>query len=227
MALEREFKVSRPTILKWIKQRGITEHWYKAKYIDKDLVLKMYSDGISVLKIANELNVGRRPIENILKQNSIKKRNNSEALIGRYGGNKNPNYKGGCARHILGEIPKFNRVQNVWSQMILSLDNFECKMCGETRGMLNAHHIIPVRKIYRENLNFSLLVALDNGITLCRKCHLSIHMREEQVAEQFQNLVKNRVNSVNTLVQDHLQGLLNSALGKYRAKRTPKRNTKV
>lgn len=208
MALEQEFKVSRETIRKWLKQAGLNEHWYKAKYVDKDIVIKMYQNGLSVLKIAKELQLGRRPIESILMQNNILKRDNSTALIRIYGGKKNPNYKGGNARDLLKKvIPKLNQVISVWTKIILSLDNFKCQICKQDYDLLDAHHIIPIRKIYRDNLDLKLLVDINNGISLCRPCHLSFHMHEEKFEQQFKKLIKNRVNSVETL-QTYLFSLL-------------------
>jgi 5-methylcytosine-specific restriction endonuclease McrA len=209
MQLQKEFGVSKPTILKWIKAAGIQEHYFKAKYLDKDIVLKLYDQGWSVLKIAEELNIGRRPLESILKQNNIFKRDNSQALLqGRYG--KDGNLTKGRPRELLQkEFPGLEHALQMWKAAILTLDNFTCQLCGKTSESLEAHHIIPLYKIYRENLKRFLLVDLKNGVAVCNKpCHKNIAMNEQKFEQQFKELVNNRVNSVDISVQKKLKSLL-------------------
>lgn len=55
-----------------------------------------------------------------------------------------------------------------WSAAIKKLDNYMCKLC-DSRENLNAHHIMP-KSEYPE-----LSLDLDNGITLCVKCHETTH----------------------------------------------------
>lgn len=53
-----------------------------------------------------------------------------------------------------------------WRFDVYSRDRFACVMCGDDRGSnLNAHHIYPFAKYPELRLN------LDNGITLCERCH--------------------------------------------------------
>ena len=58
-----------------------------------------------------------------------------------------------------------------WSNTIKKLDNRMCKLCDSTEG-INAHHIMP--KSDFPELSFDL----DNGITLCKKCHLKTHWND-------------------------------------------------
>ena len=57
-----------------------------------------------------------------------------------------------------------------WRKCIYERDDYTCQECGDKNGnghtvKLNAHHIKPFA-MFPE-----LIYALDNGITLCEKCH--------------------------------------------------------
>jgi hypothetical protein len=60
------------------------------------------------------------------------------------------------------EFPKFIR------DKILERDNYKCQICGETHR-LQAHHIYP------GSTHPMLSNDVDNGITLCKKCHKKVH----------------------------------------------------
>lgn len=56
----------------------------------------------------------------------------------------------------------------LWAKTIKILDNYMCKNCDSTDN-LHAHHIQP-KALYPE-----LSLDLDNGVTLCKKCHSELH----------------------------------------------------
>ena len=81
-------------------------------------------------------------------------------------GNIHPLYKNGSGKVIPG-IAK-------WSKKVRTRDNYTCQICGITSNELDlynihAHHIKD-RKFYPE-----LMFDVDNGVTLCRECHLKAH----------------------------------------------------
>lgn len=54
----------------------------------------------------------------------------------------------------------------LWAKSVKERDNFICKECGKIGGKIQAHHIKPF------SLFPELRFAIDNGITLCRDCHM-------------------------------------------------------
>jgi 5-methylcytosine-specific restriction endonuclease McrA len=71
----------------------------------------------------------------------------------------------------------------MWVDSIFERDNFTCKNCNIRGGDMNAHHIKEFSKIIKDNNiktigeaeNCEELWDLDNGVTLCLKCHRQEH----------------------------------------------------
>lgn len=70
-----------------------------------------------------------------------------------------------------------------WRSDVFTRDSFTCQCCGIRGGQLHAHHIKKFSLILRENKIKSLSEAiqcvelwnLNNGTTLCSKCHSMAH----------------------------------------------------
>ncbi len=79
-------------------------------------------------------------------------------------GDKNPNWKGGTygtERHrIMGTVEYKN-----WRKAVFERDAYTCQNCHRKGGRLQADHILPYCKFPKEIFN------VDNGKTLCFKCH--------------------------------------------------------
>ena len=59
-----------------------------------------------------------------------------------------------------------------WRRKVYEKDNYTCKCCGDKKGgNLNAHHIYGYME-YKE-----LRTDINNGITLCEKCHKDYHKK--------------------------------------------------
>ena len=78
-------------------------------------------------------------------------------------GNKNPNWKGGIANklNVLRHTPEYSE----WRMSVYRRDWFECQICGDTSGKINANHI--KRFVDYPELRYKT----SNGITLCVDCH--------------------------------------------------------
>lgn len=83
-------------------------------------------------------------------------------------GEKNHTWKGGKPHS------RFNLKYTDWRTAVFEKNNYGCKFCGDRsskdgRIELNAHHI----KYYNDypELRFDV----NNGITLCKSCHNSLH----------------------------------------------------
>lgn len=82
------------------------------------------------------------------------------------------NWKGG----ITNEIHRIREssLYKQWRKDVFIRDEYTCQHCGKIGGKLNAHHIKPF-SIYPD-LRFDI----DNGITLCEKCHKELHKTERE-----------------------------------------------
>ena len=56
-----------------------------------------------------------------------------------------------------------------WRRSVLNRDNWECVKCGEKPKKFIAHHILSWRDYPGERY------AVDNGLTMCAKCHGSVY----------------------------------------------------
>jgi hypothetical protein len=91
------------------------------------------------------------------------------------------NWKGGITPIVkkIRRLPEYD----VWVDSIFERDNFTCRKCNHRGGDINAHHIKEFSKIIKSNniktVEESLLCKelwdLNNGITLCLKCHKEEH----------------------------------------------------
>lgn len=76
-----------------------------------------------------------------------------------------------------------------WSLKIRKRDNYTCQICGETnKKYLEAHHI--KEKALFPEVQFDL----NNGITLCIKCHLAKHINDKTIVSLMKKRIKIRYN---------------------------------
>jgi hypothetical protein len=86
-------------------------------------------------------------------------------------GKLNGNWKGGITEKIRGirRSPQYYQ----WRKKIFARDNYTCKKCGSSEK-LHGHHILPI-------LDFpKLIFNVNNGITLCEKCHMEGHHKSHE-----------------------------------------------
>lgn len=84
-------------------------------------------------------------------------------------GNTHWNWKGG----ISSENHKIRTGSEIraWRKSVFGRDKYTCQHCGQISGKLQAHHIKPFAKFPE------LRIDIDNGITLCRECHIKVHSK--------------------------------------------------
>lgn len=72
-----------------------------------------------------------------------------------------------------------------WTQDVFKRDEYTCKKCRESKsGELNAHHILS----YKDHKD--LRTCINNGITLCKQCHVEFHKRYGFVGFGKEDLVE-------------------------------------
>lgn len=160
-------------------------------------VLELHRQGLYDKEIAERLNITREDVTHLLNVQGIKNRRSkiknydlrkriSESLIGRYVGDKNPNYKGynnekQIARGIFKTI----------SKRLMRERNYTCQCCGKRGGDLETHHIKPFKiilknfidDVYDGNINtfykqitqYPDFMDESNMVVLCHDCHWKIH----------------------------------------------------
>lgn len=92
-------------------------------------------------------------------------------------GNKSPAWKGGLTP--LGSLIRTNFEYRQWRSDVFTRDNFTCQECDIRGDYLHAHHIKSFSSILQfyeittieEALKCAELWNINNGITLCKKCH--------------------------------------------------------
>ncbi len=98
-------------------------------------------------------------------------------------GEKHWNWKGGITP-LTTKIRTSDK-SNQWRQQVFLRDNFTCQKCGDnTGGNLHAHHkkafsrlieevkkYLPLLPLYEAAMLYTPLWDIDNGKTLCKKCH--------------------------------------------------------
>ena len=74
-----------------------------------------------------------------------------------------------------------------WRASVFERDKYTCQICSQVGYDLNAHHI----KNYADNKDCR--VDIDNGVTLCKKCHNKFHKfygRINNTKQQFESFIK-------------------------------------
>jgi DNA-binding XRE family transcriptional regulator len=220
--LAKEYGISKCTICEIIKKSGKKTPYFKKEKIDKDFVLKEYVEKRkSAVKISKELNVSVHPIYDILREAGVV-RSFSECHIGhkaynkgkrmsveqrvklskkrkgKYLGKENPNWKGGKVRTSDDERRK-SLEYKWWRRAVKDRDGWKCMECGEEdKRKLHSHHIKPVRNVD----DIKLLTDINNGITLCKKCHYKTYLKEEKFEKFYKGLLEKAVNSGEVLTNN-------------------------
>jgi len=106
----------------------------------------------------------------------------NKGLIGFLGGDKHYNWQNKRDERITNHYLRNNREAKDWKRKVFERDGFKCLDCGSNK-QLNAHHITSFKE--DENRRFEI----NNGITICSKCHKKTYCKEEQFETVYYSLI--------------------------------------
>lgn len=105
-------------------------------------------------------------------------------------GENHPRWKGGNKNPYRTEYVRAQATSRwaEWRKSVYERDGYKCLDCGYGQH-LEPHHIIPVRS------DRSKLFDTNNGITLCRPCHMKTFGRELELAPVYMTLATRAVSA--------------------------------
>jgi len=85
-----------------------------------------------------------------------------------HSGDKSHFWKGGITK--INYLIRNSVEYDIWRTSVFERDNYICQECKQVGGNLEAHHI----KLFSKYIK--LRFDINNGITLCKKCHKLKHI---------------------------------------------------
>ncbi len=172
--ISKGLNVPTRTVCRWIKNAGLTrENELKTnkrikaypKAIQRKAI-NLYLSGLSMKKVGAEIGVHPMTLWKWIKRKGLSRTKGLKK-------EKNHNWKGGIT-------PEYNQIRNTpeyrrWRTSVYERDKWTCKSCERVGGELRAHHILSFSKYPLMRL------VINNGITLCEKCHDRLHKRKSKV----------------------------------------------
>jgi len=155
----------------------------------RDKISKSMQGGNSTsFKKGHKTNLGKRFPKKKYPNAGMRNREHTEKTkekirkgnLGKHSGENNPFWKGGITPlrrriYVSSEYKK-------WRKLVFERDNYTCQWCGQKGSYLEAHHLTAFNIVLQENsidtidqaMNCQALWDVDNGLTLCKKCHLRL-----------------------------------------------------
>lgn len=148
---------------------------------DKFLIGKKVKDETKN-KISNTMK-GRPAHNKGIKPNDDARRNMRIGQLKRVQNGKHNNYKGGISELRL-KIRDMTE-SKIWRDSVFRRDKYTCRHCRTKKTNMESHHIKLFSTILDENkintiedaIKCKELWDVNNGITLCKKCHIFEHKR--------------------------------------------------
>ena len=140
-----------------------TIHFWLVKFDIERIGRTDYKHSDSVKDKIGKSSVGRRPMLGKAHSEETKK-----LMSELRSGTQNSNWKGGKTK-IIREFRRSKEYLE-WRTKVLLRDSHRCIEC-ESKNNLEVHHKISIHDDIEKALE------LDNGITLCEKCHKKAHRR--------------------------------------------------
>ena len=172
--MQQKYEISVVAISKIIKNHNIVLRGHEK--VDEEPILKEYALDSNMTHVAIKLNISIGAVRDCLIRNGVEIKQNVPA------GENHHNWKGG----VTPEVDKIRRSEEykIWRRVVQTRDQWTCQLCEKKGGKIHVHHIIPIYK------DISLIMVVENGITLCNACHESLSRNEEQFISEFQRIVK-------------------------------------
>lgn len=103
-------------------------------------------------------------------------------------GEDNPNWKGDLVKHERTE--RNSHEYRLWRKSVFERDHFVCQCCNGDSDIryIEAHHIYNWGKYTDKRFD------VDNGVTLCKKCHISFHSiygKKDNTQKQLDEFINN------------------------------------
>ena len=164
-----------------------------AQKLNKNFLIQQYIDLKKTMKeISKNVGCGLKTVERYLIKHKIPIKTTSEALKGKYIGDKNPNYgnhkiagenhfnwQGGISKD--GYSYKFN---NKLKQKIRKRDNYTCQICGITE---EEHIIVYGRNLDVHHIDYDKQNCSEDDLTsLCIPCHMRTNFNRKYWKQHFQ-----------------------------------------
>lgn len=180
------FNVHNNTIKSRLIQNGVTlrdrQYYGMAGKFHSEKTKSKISKAHEGMKYSKETIEKRIKSQKGMKRSEEFCRNNGEKRKG----SLNPNWRGGITP-FNKQIRKTYEYRQ-WRSDIFTRDEFTCQMCGDNKGgNLNAHHIKSLSILIHyyeittleEALKCEALWNINNGVTLCERCHYKVIHRKK------------------------------------------------
>ena len=126
-----------------------------------DEAIELYNSGLNTREVANKFSIKRGTVSKWMRDLGISRRRGGGE------GSKNPAWNNNATIRNFGE--RFTKRYLKWKSIVLKRDEFMCCLCGYKGNRLHVHHILRFA-LYPEKRT-----DINNGVTLCRECHIDLH----------------------------------------------------
>ena len=145
-------------------------------------ILKKYQELKNITEVARKLNYSTMTVWKWLHNNNVEIYENKKI------GEEHWSWKGGVSTEA--EKIRTSPEYNLWRKKVYARDGFRCLFpgCTSQSRKIQAHHILPVY------YDIDLILDLNNGITLCRRCHETIvNGNEMDFVEIFSDIIDGKI----------------------------------
>jgi len=127
-------------------------------------------------------------------QDQIKRSGKNHPMYGKFG-SESANWRGGLTP--LNILVRESEKYSTWRTSVYKRDDYICQECFQEGYELEAHHIEKFSHIMRKNniktfegaLSSEKLWDIDNGKTLCKKCHKKLHRTKRYNINEMVDLI--------------------------------------